>query len=113
MFTYPYKAEDLRLDRCRAVRPKIGFRAAGNRLGDQLFRRDRQVANSLAGRVKDRGAHWNRTGCEGPISLLKRRHGLNRCRYKGLPGIRRWVGLGVIADSLINIGHALASTAER
>jgi transposase, IS5 family len=54
-----------------------------------------------------------RTGCEGRISLLKRRHGLNRCRYKGLPGIQRWVGLGVIADNLINIGHALTPSAER
>ena len=54
-----------------------------------------------------------RTGSEGRISLLKRRHGLNRCRYKGLPGIQRWVGLGVIADNLINIGHALAPSAER
>lgn len=36
-----------------------------------------------------------RTGSEGRISPLKRRHGLNRCRYKGLPGIQRWVGLGV------------------
>ena len=54
-----------------------------------------------------------RTGSEGRISLLKRRHGLNRCRYKGLPGIQRWVGLGVIADNLINIGHALVPSAER
>ena len=60
-----------------------------------------------------RNAQRWRTGCEGRISLLKRRHGLNRCRYKGQPGIERWVGLGVIADNLINIGHALASTAER
>jgi IS5 family transposase len=60
-----------------------------------------------------RNAQKWRTGCEGRISLLKRRHGLNRCRYKGLPGIKRWVGLGVIADNLINIGHALAPTAER
>ena len=52
-----------------------------------------------------------RTGCEGRISLLKRRHGLNRCRYKGAAGIKRWVGLGVIADNLINIGIALASSA--
>lgn len=59
-----------------------------------------------------RNAQRWRTGCEGRISLLKRRHGLNRCRYKGSPGIQRWVGLGVIADNLINIGHALAS-AER
>jgi len=60
-----------------------------------------------------RNAQRWRTGCEGRISLLKRRHGLNRCRYKGLPGIERWVGLGVIADNLINIGHALALSAQR
>lgn len=52
-----------------------------------------------------------RTGCEGRISLLKRRHGLNRCRYKGPAGIKRWVGLGVIADNLINIGLTLTSAA--
>jgi len=46
-------------------------------------------------------------GCEGRISLLKRRHGLNRCRYKGDAGMGRWVGLGVFADTLINIGRAL------
>jgi len=60
-----------------------------------------------------RNAQRWRTGCEGRISLLKRRHGLNRCRYKGLPGIQRWVGLGVIADNLINIGHALAFSVEQ
>lgn len=60
-----------------------------------------------------RNAQKWRTGCEGRISLLKRRHGLNRCRYHGLPGIQRWVGFGVIADNLINLGHALAPTTER
>jgi IS5 family transposase len=54
-----------------------------------------------------RAQRW-RTGCEGRISVLKRRHGLSRCRYHGMDGIRRWVGLGVIADNLINIGTALA-----
>ena len=53
------------------------------------------------------GQKW-RTGCEGRISLLKRRHGLNRCRYQGDDGMNRWVGLGVIADNLINIGRSLA-----
>ncbi|MGB7848676.1 MAG: transposase, partial [Candidatus Acidiferrum sp.] len=48
-----------------------------------------------------------RTGCEGRISILKRRHGLRRCLYKGNAGMERWVGLGVIADNLINIGRAL------
>jgi IS5 family transposase len=53
-----------------------------------------------------KGQKW-RTGCEGRISVLKRRHGLNRCRYKGRAGMIRWTGLGVIADNLINIGRAI------
>jgi Transposase DDE domain len=53
------------------------------------------------------GQRW-RTGCEGRISVLKRRHGLNRCRYRGFEGMQRWVGLGVIADNLIQIGRCLA-----
>jgi IS5 family transposase len=56
-----------------------------------------------------------RTGCEGRISVLKRRHGLRRSLYKGPDGMRRWVGLGVMADNLIHIGNhrvkqALAQT---
>lgn len=52
------------------------------------------------------GQKW-RTGCEGRISVVKRRHGLNRCRYKGFSGMQRWVGLGIIADNLVNIGCAI------
>jgi IS5 family transposase len=52
------------------------------------------------------GQKW-RTGCEGRISVVKRRHGLDRCFYKGFAGMNRWVGLGVIADNLINIGRAM------
>jgi transposase, IS5 family len=52
------------------------------------------------------GQKW-RTGCEGRVSVVKRRHGLSRCRYKGSVGMHRWVGLGVIADNLINIGRAV------
>jgi hypothetical protein len=48
------------------------------------------------------GQKW-RTGCEGRISVAKRRHGLNRCRYKGSTGMKRWAGL-----DLINIGHVMA-----
>ena len=54
------------------------------------------------------GQRW-RTGCEGRISVSKRRHGLNRCRYPGDDGMKRWVGLGVIADNLINLGRAIAA----
>jgi transposase, IS5 family len=46
------------------------------------------------------GQRW-RTGCEGRISVAKRRHGLNRCRYHGEDG------LGVIADNLINLGQVI------
>jgi IS5 family transposase len=53
------------------------------------------------------GQKW-RTGCEGRISVLKRRHGLRRCLYKGDTGMKRWVGLGVIADNLHHLGTALA-----
>ena len=53
-----------------------------------------------------------RTGCEGRISVLKRRHGLRRSLYRGPDGIRRWVGLGVISDNLIHIGTHLAEQAR-
>jgi IS5 family transposase len=56
------------------------------------------------------GQKW-RTGCEGRISVVKRRHGLDRCRYEGYVGMNRWVGLGVIADNLVNIGRAMQKQA--
>lgn len=49
-----------------------------------------------------------RTGCEGRISVLKRRHGLRRSLYRKSEGFQRWVGLGVIADNVIHIGTYLA-----
>ena len=48
-----------------------------------------------------RGQRW-RVGCEGRISVIKRRHGLRRCRYRGADGTARWVGLGVIANNLVS-----------
>jgi IS5 family transposase len=41
-----------------------------------------------------------RTGCEGRISVLKRRDGLTRSRYRGMSGIQRWVGWGVVSNNL-------------
>jgi IS5 family transposase len=52
-----------------------------------------------------RAQRW-RTGCEGRISALKRRHGLSRCRYRGPQGMERWVGLGVIANNLLALARA-------
>jgi Transposase DDE domain len=57
-----------------------------------------------------RGQRW-RVGSEGRISVLKRRHGLNRCRYHGEDGMNRWVGLGVIADNLVNTATFLNARA--
>src|SRR5262249_36188644 len=57
-----------------------------------------------------RGARW-RVGSEGRISVLKRRHGLTRCRYHGRDGIHRWVGLGVIADNLVTIARVTGRVA--
>jgi IS5 family transposase len=51
-----------------------------------------------------RGQRW-RVGCEGRISVLKRRHRLQRCLYHGHEGMERWVGLGVIAGNLLVIGN--------
>ena len=44
--------------------------------------------------------------------MLKRRHGLNRSRYRGDgdTGMQRWVGLGVLGDNLINLEVVLART---
>jgi len=47
-----------------------------------------------------RAQRWP-TGCEGWISALKRRHGLKRCRYRGLQGMERWVGWAVLANNLL------------
>jgi IS5 family transposase len=58
------------------------------------------------------GQKW-RTGCEGRISVIKRRHGLTRCRYRGEAGMQRWVGLGVVADNLISLGNAMARQANQ
>ena len=54
------------------------------------------------------GRNW-RAGIEGRISGLKRRHGLERCRYHGDAGMERWVGLGVIAHDLHTIAQHLAA----
>jgi len=77
----------------RVALPSRGRLSASRR----VFQRQRWFRRAL---------RW-RTGSEGRISVLKRRHGLRRCRYRGVGGIERWVGLGIIAGNL----HALARAA--
>jgi IS5 family transposase len=89
-----------------------GFSSATNEQAatDRGVRRvilPRRGPKSLARRAYERqrwfqrGQRW-RVGCEGRISVLKRRHGLRRCRYHGEDGMHRWVGLGVIANNLVS-----------
>src|SRR5436190_21218000 len=118
------------LDRHRALFGRAPHLAAGDRgfssasneqaATDRGVRRvvlPRRGPKSAARRAYERqhwfrrGQRW-RVGCEGRISVLKRRHGLRRCRYHGVDGMHRWVGFGVIADNLVNIAtfaHARAT----
>ena len=108
------------LDRHQAIFHRAPYLAAGDRgfssaANDQAATArgvhrvilPRRGPKSPARRVYERqawfrrGQRW-RVGCEGRISVIKRRHGLRRCRYHGTDGMARWVGLGVIADNLIN-----------
>ena len=56
-----------------------------------------------------RRAYRFRAGVEGRISVLKRRFGLDRCRYHGDAGMERWVGLGLLAHNLRQISRSLAT----
>ncbi|MDQ4076630.1 MAG: ISNCY family transposase [Chloroflexota bacterium] len=55
-----------------------------------------------------RGRRWH-AGVEGRISVLDRKHGLDRCPDKGLDGFHRYVGWGCIANNLTVIGRKLAA----
>jgi hypothetical protein len=60
----------------------------------------------MTGAVLGSGGRWFRhgqrlrVGCEGRISVLKRRDGLARCRYRGMDGMKRWVGWGMVSNNL-------------
>jgi IS5 family transposase len=78
-------------------------RAAPDRgVGPVVLPRQPRETRSRAARTALR---W-RTGSEGRISALKRRHGLRRCRYRGPSGMQRWVGLGVLANDLLVLARA-------
>lgn len=78
----------------RVILPKPGHRSAerGRHEKQRWFRQGRRYHQ----------------GIEGRISLLKRRHGLDRRLYHGREGFERWVGWGIIAHDLLTIGTALA-----
>ena len=79
----------------RTILPKPGYRSV------QRKEHERQ-------RWFQRGRRYHH-GIEGRISVLKRRHGLDRCLYHGEDGFERWVGWGIIAHDLLKIASALVA----
>jgi IS5 family transposase len=86
-----------------------GFASRSNELAAQARGVRHVVLPGQSRRERSRAARaalrW-RTGSEGRISALKRRHGLRRCRYRGPSGMQRWVGWGVIANDLLALARA-------
>ena len=64
-------------------------------------------------RIAFRRAYRWRAGIEGRISVLKRRFGLDRCRYHGEAGMERWVGWGLLAHNLRQISRSMVSRSAR
>jgi IS5 family transposase len=83
----------------RVVLPQAGHKTAAR----QAYERQRWFR---------RGRDW-RAGIEGRISGLKRRHGLERCRYHGDEGMERWVGWGMITHNLHTIAQTLVDRKKR
>lgn len=48
------------------------------------------------------------TGAEGRISVIKLKHGLDRCRKHGQVGFECWVGWGIIANNVIAMGRGFS-----
>jgi IS5 family transposase len=57
-----------------------------------------------------RGRRWH-AGVEGRISVIKRKHGMDRCLDHGEAGFGRWVGWGIVAANLDVMGRTLAARA--
>jgi IS5 family transposase len=83
----------------RVILPKPGRKSATRRQHEQQrwFKRGRRF----------------HVGVEGRISVLKRKHDLDRCLYHGEDGFERWAGWGVIAGNLAVIGATLAARTAR
>jgi IS5 family transposase len=79
----------------RVILPKAGHKSTQRRAHERQswFRRGRRY----------------HAGIEGRISVLKRKHGLDRCLNHDQDGFERWVGWGVIANNLTVIGRAQAA----
>lgn len=78
----------------RVILPKPGYKSQKRRAHEKQrwFRRGRRF----------------HAGVEGRISVISRRHGLDRCRNHGQIGFEQWVGWGVIANNLTALGRGLS-----
>jgi IS5 family transposase len=83
----------------RVILPKAGYKSQARREHEKQswFRRGRRY----------------HSGVEGRISVLKRKHGLDRCLNHGLDGFERWIGWGIIANNLTIIGRKQATNTSR
>jgi IS5 family transposase len=79
----------------RVILPKAGYRS------EQRKQHEKQ-------RWFRRGRRYHQ-GVEGRISVLKRRHRMDRCLYHGQDGFERWIGWGLIAHNLLKISTTLAA----
>lgn len=90
--------EDYAIDKGvkRVILPKAGYKSQARRDPERQswFRRGRRY----------------HAGVEGRISVLKRKHGLDRCLNHGEDGFERWVGWGIIANNLTIIGQKATAT---
>lgn len=79
----------------RVILPKPGRKSAARRQHEQQrwFKRGRRF----------------HVGVEGRISVLKRKHDLDRCLDHGEDGFERWVGWGIITGNLAVMGATLAT----
>src|SRR5262249_41203660 len=91
-----------------------GKERGGHALGGQWVSIPKRSTPSAARRPPQKeswfrqGQKW-RTGGEGRVRGVQRGDGAKRSRYRGEEGMERWVGFGVVADTLINMGRVLAS----
>jgi len=76
------------------------------RLHSQSLEPKAPSANASRRSVVPQRQKW-RTGCEGRISVVKRRHGAQPLPIQGRNGMGALGRLGWIADNLINIGRAM------
>ena len=78
----------------RVVLPKPGYKSKKRRKHEKQrwFRRGRRF----------------HAGVEGRISVISRKHGLDRCPNRGRIGFEQWVGWGVIANNLTALGRGLS-----